>query len=198
MPLLSGFRKGRSRPAPVGDTTLDAEADRLLAERVLVGDRQALAMLLDRHLGAVYRYLSAVLGPGNEQLVAEITRAVFRNAFTMRRLRPYARGRVSTPMRSALLRSANRQLAARRPASTVRVQATGPDDDERTALRRAMLSLPARQRDALALALFENMTAEGLARTLGVGPARAMRLLRGALRRVDKLYSYGVRPDRSP
>jgi DNA-directed RNA polymerase specialized sigma24 family protein len=197
MPVLPGFRKGRSRPAPAGDTALDAESDRLLAERVLAGDRQALAMLLDRHLGPVYRYLSAMFGPGNEQLVAEITRAVFRDAFTVRRLRPYARGRVSTPMRSALLRAANRQLAARRPASTVRVQATGPGD-ERAALRRAVLSLPARQRDALALALFENMAAEGLARTLGVGPARAMRLLRGALRRMDKLYSYGVRPERSP
>lgn len=162
----------------------DPDPDRELAERMVGGDRRALAQLLDRHLGRVYKYVSRCCGPGNEQLVAEVVRTTFEQAVTMRRLRRYAQGRETAPLLYLLLRLANRHLARKRARIVVTV--TGPDD-EAGQLRRAIFTLPARQQAALALALFEELPAEDIAGVLGVRVARAMRILRNALWRIGPL-----------
>src|SRR5215212_7344759 len=85
-----------------------AEVDRELARRIVEGDKDALARWLDRHLGAVYGYLMRRLGHGYEEVAADVTRATFSAA--MRRLRPYARGMASTPMRLWLIKLAGERL----------------------------------------------------------------------------------------
>src|SRR5919201_6063537 len=84
------------------------EVDRELARRIGEGDRVALGRWLDRHLGAVYGYLARRLGPGYEEVAADVARATFADAF--RRLGPYARGAASMPMRLWLLKLAGERL----------------------------------------------------------------------------------------
>lgn len=166
------------------------QVDTELAVQLRDGRQEALARLLDRHLGGVYKYLYRRLGPGYEPLIAETVEATFTEA--LRRMRPFARGTARTPLRLWLLRLANRQLAQRRarlravPGTKDEGQALQASEDVELAnLRAIMRTLPSRQGAVLALALFEELPAEEIAFALGVTPARAMRLLRGALRRVE-------------
>lgn len=156
------------------------ELDRELAERIGKGDRAALALLLDRHLGAVYGYLARRLGPGLEQTAAEVTRATFEHA--LRHIRPYARGAASVPMQLWLIREAGRQLARRRK----NMESAPPSEDttpQFANLRRLLNTLPPRKAAILSLALLEGMSAQDIARASGVSLPRAMRLLRAALKR---------------
>jgi RNA polymerase sigma-70 factor (ECF subfamily) len=177
------------------------ELDRELARRIMKGEKEALALLVDRHLGAVYKYVMRYLGPGHEELASEVVRATFADA--LKRMKSYANGRSSVPMRLWLLKRANGHLARRRKLLIAargpeRSEASGldsdaanartnPESEELTALRNFMLRLPARHVTTLSLALFEEMSTEEMARTLGRSPARTMRLLRAALRRLDKV-----------
>src|SRR5438552_13450183 len=118
------------------------EVDRELARRIGEGDREALASLLDRHLGAVYGYLARRLGPGYEGVAADLTRATFSDAF--RRLKPYARGTASTPMRLWLIKLASEQGLGVRGEGLV-------SDLDPSPLREAMSQLPRRQQAVMSL-----------------------------------------------
>jgi RNA polymerase sigma factor (sigma-70 family) len=166
----------KSRPTSPGQAL-----DRELAERIGKGDHQALARWLDRHLSPVHGYVTRRLGPGQERLAAEVTRATFEDA--MRHLKPYARGTASTPMRLWLIRRAGDQLARRRGKSTH--PASGVDESAHlTRLRKSMSNMPSRKETALALALFEGMPAPEIAAALGTSQGRAMRILRSALKAI--------------
>jgi DNA-directed RNA polymerase specialized sigma24 family protein len=158
------------------------EVDCDLARRVTEGDRQALELLVDRHLGPLYKYLRRRLGPDSEPEAERIVFTTFDHA--LKRLGPYARGSASTPMRSWLFRLADGQVARIRKQSPAARKITAKEPAELTALRSAMANLPARQQAALCYALFEQMRPREIAHALGVGPVRAMRTLRAALRRV--------------
>lgn len=156
-------------------TALDYE----LARRISEGDREALSRLLDRHLGTVYAYVARRLGPEHEDLVADVTRATFQQA--LRRLKPYARGTASTPMRLWLLRLAGGQLADE--TITTNDKAGG----ESSALHPALDRLPSRQQTVFSLALFEGLAPEEIAAASGLGLSRAMRLLRSSLKRAAEV-----------
>lgn len=176
------------------------ELDRELAERIVKGDREALARFVDRHIGAVYKYVARYVGPGHEELISEVVRATFTDA--LNRMKHYASGRAHAPMRLWLLKRANHHVARRRArlkapgtdaaaddvaAHDVAAHDVAAESEELAALRKAMSSLPPRYAAALSAALFEELPPEEMAIALGASPARAMRLLRGALRRLDRL-----------
>lgn len=156
------------------------EGDRELAEQILKGDRDALSHLLDRHLSAVYAYLRRRTGPGQEQLVEKIIAATFEEA--LHNMPRFASGAEATPVRAWLLRRAARQLVRHRSAAPKK----GEEGDSLHDLRMAMQKLSPRMQNVMSLALFEAMSAEEIAAATGFSQARAMRLLRGALRKVDK------------
>ena len=161
--------------------------DRELAERIGKGDYEALARWLDRHLGTVHGYVTRRLGPGQERLAAEVTRATFEDA--MRYLKPYARGTAPTPMRLWLIRKAGSQLARRRGKSSLTAGAA--ESSQLGRLRRSMSAMSSRKETALALALFEGMPAPEMAAALGTTQGRAMRLLRSALRSAHQTVGSG-------
>jgi RNA polymerase sigma factor (sigma-70 family) len=155
--------------------------DRDLATRIGKGDREALIMWLDRHAGPVHSYLVRRLGPGNEKLAAEVTRATFKSA--MRHLTPYSRGTTQTPMRLWLIRRAGDHLARKRSSVEPPSSQLG-ESPQLVRLREAMSAIPSRKEAALALAIFEGMSAPEIAEALGTSQGRAMRMLRSALRSV--------------
>jgi DNA-directed RNA polymerase specialized sigma24 family protein len=158
-----------------------------LAARVRDGDRDALKLLVDRHMGRVQTYLLHRLGTGHDAMIEKVVAATFTDA--MRRLRPYARGTASTPMEMWLIRLAERRLVQARPAAPPPVKvdkATDPPSDL-TRLRSAISSLRPRHGFVLALAVYEQMPPADIAATLGVTPTAAMRRLRAALMRVARV-----------
>ncbi|MEO5953612.1 MAG: hypothetical protein ABIQ44_14190, partial [Chloroflexia bacterium] len=160
-----------------------------LAERIRDGDRVALERLVDRHMPAVNRYVRHRLGAGHDEQVWSLVRATFDEA--LRKLGPYARKSATTPMGYWLIRLAERNLGRYLLKAKVdengksRFQ-VGGDDDELGIVRSVMIGLPRRYSAVLALALFEGMGTEGIAYTLGVGQAAALRRLRAALRQIGK------------
>jgi RNA polymerase sigma-70 factor (ECF subfamily) len=160
-----------------------------LASRIRDGDRAALERWVERHLPRVHRYVHHRLGPGHDDLAVEVVRATFSEA--LRKLGPYARSAVATPMEFWLLRLAERNLARqhRIPPSIdtggAAHNSSGQDEDL-AIVRAAMDTLHRRHASVLALALFEGMSSEEIAYTLGVGQAKAMRRLRLALRQIGK------------
>ena len=175
---IDSFREKRKPRTPA------YEQDCELAARVAEGDKEALIRLIDRHVGPVYKYLSRRMGPGNEALAGDVVEAAFRELLL--RIQPYARGNTSLPMRLKLFRLANKHLARRR-RRVVKENMVGEEASESlTSLRQEMSKLPMRHQAALALALFEEMPPEEMAGALRTTPAGAMRLLRGALKRVGQ------------
>lgn len=178
LPIKQTARPAR-RAAP------EMELDQELAAKALAGDRQALARLVDRHLTPLYRYLLRRLGPGHEALISKIVEATFTQA--TRRMGPYASGSASVPMRLWLIRLANRHLA--RQKRTPRVETMDSSGDgavEVDKLREALAALPGHQQAAFALAMFEQLPPREVAAAMGVSPARAMGLLRSALRQIGE------------
>jgi RNA polymerase sigma-70 factor (ECF subfamily) len=157
-----------------------------LAARVRDGDRDALKLLVDRHMGRVQTYLLHRLGSGHDDTIEKVVAATFADA--MRRLGPYARGTASTPMEMWLIRLAERRLAQARPTPPppVKIDKSADPPSDLTRLRAAMTALPPRHRFVLALAIYEQMPPADIASTLGVTPSAAMRRLRSALMRVAK------------
>jgi DNA-directed RNA polymerase specialized sigma24 family protein len=170
--------KPRLAPEAPGDAL-----DRELARGILRGDREALARLLDRHLGPVYGYVVRRLGPGHDDLAWEVATATFEEA--MRDMKRYATGSPSRPMRLWLLNIAGRHLA-RRARSYAANPAPEMEGGRLLRLRRAMNALSPRKQAAFSLALVEELPPDELAGALGVGLPRAMRILRSALKDAGK------------
>lgn len=174
----------RARTSSTDDAKLPGhEFDAQLAERIAKGDSEALAMMLDRHLSAVYGYIARRLGPGHVEEAAEISISTFTAA--LRHLRPYERDTATIPMQLWLIRQASKQIAHRQP----KIGAPGPhstESEQLTSLRTAMRSLPPGREAVLSLALFEGMPASEIAAASGMSVGRAMRLLRSTLRQVGR------------
>jgi RNA polymerase sigma-70 factor, ECF subfamily len=187
MDLSKLSRLLRPQPAPhnVEGLALDYE----LAARIREGDRAALERLVERHLPRVNRYVHHRLGPGHDDLAWSVVTATFDEA--LRELGPYARNATATPMEFWLLRLAERHLGKqrrppRKPNAPELPPATEKEGEELAIVRSALDTLPRRHASVLALALFEGLTAEGIAYTLKMGQARAMKRLRAALRQMGK------------
>ena len=178
-----------SRPHPAPHNADGLALDCQLAARIREGDGVALRRLVERHLPRVNRYIQHRLGPGHDEQAWSVVRATFDEA--LRKLGLYARSSATTPMEFWLLRLAERNLGKHlRPSKTGEAvqptPATGEEGEELSIVRDAMRVLPGRYASALALALFEGMSAEEIAHTLAIGQARAMRRLRAALRQIGK------------
>jgi DNA-directed RNA polymerase specialized sigma24 family protein len=187
----------RTQPAPHNAEGLALDCD--LAAKIREGDKGALQRLVERHIPRVNRYVHHRLGPGHGHLAPDIVSDTFVEA--MSRLGPYARSTTSTPMEFWLLRLAERNLGKRRlPAKgsdqDKATPTTSKEGEELALVRSAMTTLHRRHAYPLALALFEGMSAEEIAYTLGVGQARAMRRLRAALRQMGKRLAGATGGDR--
>lgn len=161
------------------------EVDRELARQMSDGSRDGLTRFVDRHSGYLNRYLQRRLGPGNDALIQATIKATLEVAF--RRRRPYASGSPRTPMRMWLLRLAEREVARHgkaMKATEARPASTADESEDLIALREAVALLPRRQQAAMCLTLFNGLSSREIADALGMREARAMRLLRAALRRV--------------
>jgi RNA polymerase sigma factor (sigma-70 family) len=185
------------------DPGLDYDCE--IAARIKEGDRKALRQFVERHIGRVHTYLLHRLSDdeGNDGIINELVAATFNEA--LRRIGPYASSTASTPMDLWLIRLAERNLSKqqRDPAHTVasksnnselrtqnselRTQNSKPPPSDLYRFRAALSGIPNRYRAVLSLAVFEQMPAGEIAQSLGVSPARAMRRLRDALRRLNKV-----------
>lgn len=175
-----------------------------IAARIKEGDRKALRQFVERHIGRLHTYLLHRLGEANDDIIDNVAAATFNDA--LRRIGPYASGAAATPMDLWLIRLAERNLSKlhHNPPSTAASKSDNaklithnhalersegsklpPSDLNR--FRAALSAIPNRHRAVLSLAVFEQMPAGEIAQSLGVSPARAMRRLRDALRRLNKV-----------
>lgn len=156
------------------------ELDISLAHEISQGKQEALERVVNRHLGAVYRYVLRRLGPGQEGVAAAVAQDTFYRA--MRRMKRYPRGEKTVPMRLWLLRLAGKQIA-RRKAKPVEFE---DPNNKLAVLRLAIAGMREPEGAAVALALFEELPPHEVAGALGVSRHAAMRHLRKALRRINK------------
>jgi RNA polymerase sigma-70 factor (ECF subfamily) len=159
--------------------------------------RGELAAIYDAYAGALYRYLLTLLGNAEEaeDALQELFLAVMRRA---------GRGPIRNPQ-AYLFQAARRQvlLARRRRSkqdkaasaaavSWVDTEACSPDQRELAIdVDRALRSLPAEQREVIALRLAEGMTFREVAAALGIALSTAARRYRLGLSRMRELLEGG-------
>ncbi|HZN54199.1 MAG TPA: sigma-70 family RNA polymerase sigma factor [Candidatus Polarisedimenticolaceae bacterium] len=162
----------------------DAALERLLLERARGGDRSAFDEIVVRHRLAIYGTARRILGTHEE--ADEAAQETFVRAW-----RALGGFRGESRIRTWLVRIAlnvARTIVAARPSGTVPLetvdQATQPSDaaDARLVrtqaaarVRRAVATLPPRQREVVALKVFSEMTYEDVADAMGltVGAVKA-------------------------
>ncbi len=157
------------------------ELDYTLARGVSRGEVGALERMVERHTGAVCRYVKRRLPPGHDTLAEEITRDVFRLA--LRRVESYARGTTAVPMELWLLSLAGRLVQKR--LKSLPSQSAQEGETVYYDLRESLGALKQARQHVIALALFEELDPAGIAASLGTSTPRAMKLLRKALRGVQ-------------
>lgn len=184
-----------------------APSDDALLARIAAGDAaagDALAVLFDRHAGAVLGLLERLLGRGGE--ADEILQEVFLQAWSQAGryahdrhgvrawLLMIARSRAFDRLRSASARRRREERLMREALAWA--PAPGCDRllavEERRALSRALAALPAAQRDAIELAFFQGLTHVEVAARLGapLGTVKS-RILLGLRRLREALESEG-------
>jgi RNA polymerase sigma-70 factor, ECF subfamily len=169
---------------------MEPPGDETLPESLAAGDDRAFASLYDRFAQRLYRAAVGMLGRREdaEDVVQEVFAAVFqarRQLAGSQDLTAY----LFTALRRAAARCAERR--ARQPAlnETVVDAAAAPEQDEASnphgdRLQRALLALPAEQREAIALKIDGGLTFAEIAQVLGVSINTAVSRYRYAL---DKL-----------
>jgi RNA polymerase sigma-70 factor (ECF subfamily) len=131
-------------------------------------DRAALVgRLYDAHGAALYRYALMLLGDHGaaEDAVQQVFTAVLRQAHAIDHELRYLRRAVRNECYS-VRRRPNRRVSDDRPL----LEPIGPapiDVDNRIALERALLSLPAEQREVIHLHVFEGLTFQETADAMG-------------------------------
>lgn len=194
---LSGVRARRltwNLPAAADNhawmPTGPAETDVDLVRRAAAGDREAFAAIYERHRTVVYRF--ARLMSGSDATADDVTQEVFvtlirtLSSYEPRRagLLTYLYGVARNVTRNRL-RKDRRFVTLDTVAATCSAPAGDPHDaasraQERTLLRRAILSLPSRYREAIILSDVQGLAYAEAARVLHVplGTVRS-RLSRG-------------------
>ena len=169
------------------------------------GDTDAFDTLFDRHHASVYNFARTVLGNcgGPEEVLQEAFLAVAQNAegYTPRgRFRPWlmriARNLCLNRIRSERMR---RAALAQSGLEFVDPAAKGPgpaeqiDADERTAVVRAAIAeLPDRQREAIALYAFEQMSYRDIAEVMDTPINTVKTLIRRARSSLAKRLTPGM------
>lgn len=175
-----------AEPLDLADTPLD---DRLAAETRT--DPQAFALLYERHLERVYRYLRA--RGANEDDAAELASLTFERALRhIDRYRPGGSGFVPWLLRIARnafidagRRQANRSLGLDE-VSELTAPGQSPEDtaiaaEERRRIVSLVTRLPDVQRDALALRFAGRLSSREIAAVIGKSQAATKKLLTRSL-----------------
>jgi len=182
------------------------DGDHEVWARVREGDRDAFAIVFDRHAGAVYGHVLRRTGDGGE--AEDLTSAVFLTAWRRRAEVVFDRGS-ALPW---LLGTANRTVANRRRAlrryralvARVPLAPAVPDhaDDvagrvdrerEARALRRSVAKLPRHERDVVELCVWGGLDRHAAAAALGVAPGTVRTRMHRARKRLgDLLAEEGV------
>jgi RNA polymerase sigma-70 factor (ECF subfamily) len=183
-------------PAAAPDTsTLD---DVELVHAMARGERDALALLYDRHAGSMLALAQRIVGRGSE--AEDVIHDVFLEAW--RHSADYDQARASVKS-WLLLRTRSRSLDVQKSARVSR-QASGLDDawlaelgdpsadrsesPDRMRIRQVLVALPPEQREVLLLGYFEGLSSSEIALRVGVPigtvksrVAAALAALRGTL-----------------
>jgi RNA polymerase sigma-70 factor (ECF subfamily) len=168
---------------------MPTSSDVELVQRAAAGDRAAFAAIYERHRTVVYRF--ARLMSGSDAAAEDVTQEVFVTLIhTLPTYEPqraglltYLYGVARNVTRNRLRR--DRRFVALETAATAAAPADDPHDaasraQERVLLRRAILSLPSRYREAVILSDVQGLSYAEAARVLHVpvGTVRS-RLSRG-------------------
>lgn len=178
-------------PASLPDDT-DARERALLA-RLVQGDSEAFAALVDRHLNRVTKF--AVYLTGSDDMAEDIAQAVFIQLWERRAtvdpnrpLRPYllraAHNRVIDEQRAGAVRQKYHEyVRASAIAGSIRAAVPSPESGilATATVHEAIRHLSERRQLALRLWFEEEMTAAEIADTLSISPTAADRLVRRAL-----------------
>jgi RNA polymerase sigma-70 factor (ECF subfamily) len=173
--------------------------DAELMRRTATGDRDAFAAIYRRHQGTIFRFARLMTGSGAaaEDIVQEVFLAVMRDPrrYDARRasLSTYLYGIARRQTRRRLLRD-RRFVALDMPGGRTEPAAPGGADAdlarelEIRRLRRAILALPSRYREAIVLCDIQDVTYVEAAATLGcpVGTVRS-RLSRARAMLMDRM-----------
>jgi RNA polymerase sigma-70 factor (ECF subfamily) len=175
--------------------TSDEPSDEALIAQLAAGDREKIVLLLVRYAPRVLNLAStAVDRSAAEEIVQDVFVQVWRGASSFDPARGSFRTWLFTITRSRIANELRRR--GRRPDTratnndaewaSVADPAPAPDDKvwldfRRQTLRAAVDSLPVKQRQALSLAFFEELTHEQVAAALDVPLGTAKTLIRSAL-----------------
>jgi RNA polymerase sigma-70 factor (ECF subfamily) len=178
------------------------ETDQDIIARVLAGQRDVYAILVERHQNRLYKL--ALLLTGHPQDAEDLAQETLIRAY--RSLVRYDPARPFFPWVSSILtnlaRTRRRQKRpdmfplSDQPPETLACQAPGPDTRlarmaEWETLVRALNRLPERLREALVLRHIEDLPFDHVARVLGISEAAAkMRVARG-LEKLKKIMEDG-------
>jgi RNA polymerase sigma-70 factor, ECF subfamily len=176
-------------------------SDRIIIQRVLSGDVEAYARLVDRHYDRCARIALRILG--NREDAEEATQDAFLRAF--RALESYEdRERFSAWLVRILVNQCRTLLARTRRREAVfldvepgqlQLTVAGPAHDSQwPELDRALAALPVEQREALVLKYADDLTYEEMSRITGAGESalkmrvqRAFAKLRALLQEVPSV-----------
>ncbi|HET7717611.1 MAG TPA: sigma-70 family RNA polymerase sigma factor [Bauldia sp.] len=173
--------------------------DRVRLARTAAGDEAAFAEIVAEETPRLLRFAASILGSGQgeaEELVQEALIRLWRQAETWQ-----PDGRISTWLHRVTYRLAIDVLRRRRPSVDIEsvvetLEDAGPEPEARLihfedakALRRAIDSLPERQRTAIALCHFQGLSQVEAAAVMEVSEAAYESLLARARRRLRALLA---------
>ncbi len=173
--------------------------DAELVRRTLSGDREAFALLYDRHARLV-RVVAADAGPGRgEDVVQETFLRAYRNLRSLRAPCDFAYwlvGIARKVVREVRRRPAGSPLPAAVPDGRPGPGAGADDADEAAHLRALVGRLPEEQRQAVRLFFLKGRDAAEVARLLGRSRSGTYALLRRAVGTLARWMGAGVPPGR--
>jgi RNA polymerase sigma-70 factor (ECF subfamily) len=164
--------------------------DRRLSERIAAGDAGALEEVYDAYSGAVYRQGLAILGSAAdaEDVLQDVfLQLVRRRGGPIRDLKAYLLTAARNHACSALRRR-RRCAPADDPEAVPWPSAPSPEpSSERVAVREALQSLPAAQRQVVILKVYEELTFEEIARRVQASVNTVASRYRYALQKLRKV-----------
>jgi RNA polymerase sigma-70 factor, ECF subfamily len=193
---LSRFAGSNVTNSPVRQVVVDSMSDLAIINRVLEGDVEAYARLVDRHYDRCARIAVRIVG--NREDAEEALQDAFLRAFNA--LGDYEeRERFSSWLTRIVVNQCRTVLARtrRREAMFLDVDprdlthaATRPEGDEGWAdLERALAQLPVAQREAIVLRYADDLTYEEMARITGAGESALKMRVQRAFARLRALLT---------